>query len=65
VQTADDTDALQRAPEWDMTGLAAFHTYDLQFFLAGSRHSGTRQMTNSLLQISSVTHSFLRRGHGE
>lgn len=35
VQTADDTDALQRAPEWDMTGLAAFHTYDLQFFLAG------------------------------
>jgi len=35
VQTADDTDALQHAPAWDMTGLAAFHTYDLQFFLAG------------------------------
>ncbi|MFC6718905.1 ArsR family transcriptional regulator [Natrialbaceae archaeon GCM10025810] len=35
VQTREDTDTLQRASEWDMTGLAAFHEYDLQFFLAG------------------------------
>ena len=35
VQTADDTDALQGASEWEMTGLAAFHAYGLQFFLAG------------------------------
>jgi len=35
VQTTDDTDGLQRASEWDVTGLARFHTYGLQFFLAG------------------------------
>lgn len=35
VQTADDTDTLQHASEWDMTGLARFHKYGLQFFLAG------------------------------
>ena len=35
VQTSEDTDALQQASEWDMTGLAAFQEYDLQFFLAG------------------------------
>ncbi|SDJ55013.1 hypothetical protein SAMN05216226_10510 [Halovenus aranensis] len=35
VQTAEDTDALQHASEWDMTGLARFHEYGLQFFLAG------------------------------
>ncbi len=35
VQTPEDTDTLQRAPEWDLTGLARFHEYGLQFFLAG------------------------------
>ncbi len=35
VQTPEDTDALQHASEWDMTGLARFHEYGLQFFLAG------------------------------
>jgi DNA-binding transcriptional ArsR family regulator len=35
VQTADDTDTLQHASEWDMTGLARFQEYGLQFFLAG------------------------------
>ena len=35
VQTPEDTDVLQHASGWDVTGLAAFHAYDLQFFLAG------------------------------
>lgn len=35
VQTAEDTDALQRAPEWQLTGLARFEEYGLKFFLAG------------------------------
>lgn len=35
VQTSKDADALEQASEWEMTGLAAFHDYDLQFFLAG------------------------------
>ena len=35
VQTENDTDTLLQAPEWEMTGLAKFHAYDLQFFLAG------------------------------
>ncbi|OIB57313.1 winged helix DNA-binding protein [Natrialba sp. SSL1] len=35
VQTAEDTDALQTAPDWRLTGLARFEKYGLQFFLAG------------------------------
>ena len=35
VQTAEDTDALQEASNWQLTGLARFETYGLQFFLAG------------------------------
>ncbi|MFC4247744.1 MarR family transcriptional regulator [Natribaculum luteum] len=35
VQTAEDTDALQAAPDWEMTGLGRFAEYGLQFFLAG------------------------------
>jgi len=35
VHTADDTTALQAADEWEMTGLAQFAAFDLQFFLAG------------------------------
>lgn len=35
VHTKDDTAALQAADEWEMTGLARFATFDLQFFLAG------------------------------
>ena len=35
VQTADDTDALEAAPDWQVTGLARFAEYGLQFFLAG------------------------------
>lgn len=35
VQTAADTDALQAAPDWQLTGLARFAEYGLQFFLAG------------------------------
>lgn len=35
VQTSEDTNTLQQASEWHMTGLAAFHAYELQFFLAG------------------------------
>ena len=35
VQTREDTDALGDASEWNLTGLAAFRQYDLQFFLAG------------------------------
>lgn len=35
VQTAEDTDALQTAPDWQLTGLARFAEYGLQFFLAG------------------------------
>lgn len=33
VQTAADTDALAGAPDWQVTGLARFTDYDLQFFL--------------------------------
>ncbi|APX96524.1 winged helix-turn-helix domain-containing protein [Natronorubrum daqingense] len=35
VQEPGDTDALQHAPDWEMTGLAKFQAYGLQFFLAG------------------------------
>ncbi|WEL27371.1 MarR family transcriptional regulator [Haloferax volcanii] len=35
VQEPEDTDALQHAPDWEMTGLAKFQAYGLQFFLAG------------------------------
>jgi hypothetical protein len=35
VQTADDTTALQSASDWELTGLARFQAYGLQFFLAG------------------------------
>ncbi|WP_436927627.1 helix-turn-helix domain-containing protein [Halosimplex amylolyticum] len=35
VQTATDTDALQAAPDWQLTGLGRFEEYGLQFFLAG------------------------------
>jgi len=35
VQTSEETDTLQSAADWEMTGLAKFHTYGLQFFLAG------------------------------
>lgn len=34
VQEPEDTDALQRASEWEVTGLAKFQAYGLQFFLA-------------------------------
>jgi DNA-binding MarR family transcriptional regulator len=35
VHTKDDTAALQAADEWEMTGLARFAAFDLQFFVAG------------------------------
>ena len=35
VQEPGDTDALQHAPDWDVTGLAKFQAYGLRFFLAG------------------------------
>lgn len=35
VQTAEDTDALEGTPDWQLTGLARFAEYGLQFFLAG------------------------------
>lgn len=35
VQDPDDTVALQATDEWEMTGLARFAAFDLQFFLAG------------------------------
>jgi DNA-binding MarR family transcriptional regulator len=35
VQTAEDTSELQSAPDWELTGLAKFQEYGLQFFLAG------------------------------
>ena len=35
VHTKDDTAALQAADEWEITGLARFAAFDLQFFLAG------------------------------
>ena len=35
VQEQGDTNALQHAPNWDMTGVAKFQAYGLQFFLAG------------------------------
>ncbi len=35
VQTSKDTEKLQDADDWDVTGLAAFQAYGLQFFLAG------------------------------
>jgi DNA-binding MarR family transcriptional regulator len=35
VQTSDDTTALQAAADWQITGLAKFQEYGLQFFLAG------------------------------
>ncbi len=35
VQTAADTDALEAASDWHLTGLARFEEYGLQFFLAG------------------------------
>lgn len=35
IQTTDDTAALQSAADWQLTGLAKFQDYDLQFFLAG------------------------------
>jgi len=35
VQTAEDTEALEAAPDWQLTGLARFGEYGLQFFLAG------------------------------
>jgi len=35
VQTAEDTDALLDAPDWQVTGLGRFEEYGLQFFLAG------------------------------
>ncbi|WP_336361778.1 MarR family transcriptional regulator [Haladaptatus sp. ZSTT2] len=35
VQTAADTEALEAASDWQLTGLARFAAYGLQFFLAG------------------------------
>ena len=35
VQTAADTEALEAASDWQLTGLARFAEYGLQFFLAG------------------------------
>ena len=35
VQTFDDTTALQANSNWELTGLAKFQEYSLQFFLAG------------------------------
>lgn len=35
VKESEDTDTLQHAPDWAMTGLAKFQAYGLQFFLAG------------------------------
>jgi hypothetical protein len=35
VQTPEDTDVLEDASEWQLTGLAQFSEYGLQFFLAG------------------------------
>lgn len=35
VQTSEDTTALQPAANWQVTGLARFQEYGLQFFLAG------------------------------
>jgi len=35
VQTSADTEALQAASDWEMTGLARYAEYGLQFFLAG------------------------------
>ena len=35
VQTAEDTEALLDAPDWQVTGLGRFEEYGLQFFLAG------------------------------
>jgi DNA-binding MarR family transcriptional regulator len=35
VQRSDDTSTLESAAEWQMTGLARFQEYGLQFFLAG------------------------------
>ena len=35
VQTAADTEALEAATDWQLTGLARFAEYGLQFFLAG------------------------------
>jgi len=35
VQTPDDTDTLQSVPEWQVTGLARFQEYGLQFYLGG------------------------------
>jgi len=35
VQTSEDTEALQGADNWEITGLARFHAYNLQFYLAG------------------------------
>lgn len=35
VHTNEDTEALETAADWDLTGLARFAAYGLQFFLAG------------------------------
>ncbi|WP_424016314.1 MarR family transcriptional regulator (plasmid) [Halorientalis pallida] len=35
VQTSDDTASLQSTADWQVTGLAKFQDYGLQFFLAG------------------------------
>lgn len=35
VQTAEDTDALEDDSDWELTGLARFGEYGLQFYLAG------------------------------
>lgn len=35
VQNAEDTDRLLEADDWDVTGVAKFQEYGLQFFLAG------------------------------
>jgi hypothetical protein len=35
VQTSDDTTALESAAAWQVTGIARFQEYGLQFFLAG------------------------------
>jgi DNA-binding MarR family transcriptional regulator len=35
VQTTEDTEALEAASDWHLTGLARFAEYGLQFFLAG------------------------------
>ena len=35
MQTAADTEALEAASDWQLTGLARFTEYGLQFFLAG------------------------------